>query len=272
MTMVKNKNKKTFKTRKKIKTNRVDLTQINLSIDYSKIDEKDVYGFYLANQTTCNNKYQLPDIGSFVKRFPDFLALETELGLYNKTDHTCVCWFKDDSTFDTIDGLYNAIIYKDIELLKYYKNRYKNVKYFISPDYSTYGDFDFENVIHNIKKSIIVYLWLTIECDAIVFPLMTYSNEDSLDWCFNHIMEHSNIALSLKGISRGEDKKLFLKALKKLVDCRNPQNLIVYSDCCENSTKELLSYAYEKQVNVILVNNTLLERNTIGKKNGKKDK
>lgn len=163
--------------------------------------------------------------------------------------------------FDTIDGIYNAIIYKDIKLLKYYKARYRNVKFFISPDYSTYGDFDDVIILNNLRKSLVVSLWLIFVLDAIVYPLMTYSNEKSLDWCFEHIMINSNVALSLKGIMNEPEKSLFVKALKKLIETRYPKALIVYSVCKEKSAKRMLLYAYQKGIPVYIIENTLLKRN-----------
>lgn len=210
---------------------------------------------------------ELPDIGCFVNVIPDFIALETEPGLYNVTNKTCIAWFKDGNVFDTIDGLYNAIIYKDIELLKFYKERYKKVKFFISPDYSLYGDFDKITTLNNLRKQIIVSLWLIFELDAVVIPLMTYANEESLDWCFEHIMKDSVVAVSLKGVMNEPDKSLFKKALKKLIDTRSPKSLIVYSVSKEASTKEMLEYAYKNDVDVYIIDNTLLRRNR-GKSNG----
>ena len=255
--------KQTFQSRKNRKANMIS-DNITFKIDYDNIDHRDVYGFYLTNKTTKDNPKKLPDIGSFVDVYPDFIALEPETGLYHLTPKTAVSWFKDDSYFDTIDGLYNAIIYKDITLLKYYKTRYNEVKMFISIDYSTYGDFDDETLLHNIKKACVVYLWLTFECDAIVYPLMTYGNEETLEWCFDHIMVGSNIAVSLKGVMTGPNKKLFIKALKRLIDSRRPKSLIVYSVSSLDSTKEILKYAYENNVNVIIVDNTLMRRNNRG--------
>lgn len=265
-------NNLTFKSRRNRKLNTIK-ENINLNIDYSIIDKKDIYGFYLTNKTTKNNIKGLPDIGCFVNHYPDFLALETEPGLYFKTNNTCVCWFKDDTYFDTIDGLYNAIIYKDIELLKFYKIRYRNVKYFISIDYSMYGDFDDETLLHNIKKSIICSLWFIFECNAIVFPLMTYGNEATLNWCFDHIIKGSNVAISLKGVMTGENKALFKKALKILIDTKSPSSLLVYTVSSEESSLEMLEYAIKNNIKIIILPNTLLIQNNFrGKHYGQKYK
>ncbi len=263
MTMVKNNKKYTYDTRIKIKNKKIN-PKIKLIIKYSEIDPRDVYGFYLTNKTTKNNLKCLPDIGSFVDVYPDFIALESEPGLFNKTLLTAVSWFKDDSYFDAIDGLYNAIIYKDEKLLQFYKTRYSNVKMFIGIDYSIYGDFDEETVLHNLKKACIVFLWLTFEMDAIVYPLMTYGPEKTFDWCFEHIMIGSNVALSLKGIMEGKEKDLFQKALKVLIDTRKPKALIVYTVGSKESSDKILKYAIEKCTPIVYVENTLQTRNLRG--------
>ncbi|MCQ2554694.1 MAG: DUF4417 domain-containing protein [Clostridia bacterium] len=238
---------------------------IALAIDYKSVDAQDVYGFYLTNKTVKSVHSQLPEIGSFVNEYPDFLALDTEPHLFHKTPNTGICWFIRDSKFDVIDGLYNAIIYKNTDLLKHYKQRYQGIKFFIPLDYSTYGDFDFEVTYHNIKRSIITYLWFTFECGAIAFPLMSYSDEESLRWCFEHIMIGSNVAVSLKGVMRGAERELFLKALKVLVDTRHPKALVVYSVAQAESTNLMLKYAIDNHVNIHIINNTLQERNLRGK-------
>ena len=227
-------------------------------------DPSDVYGFYLTNKTTKFNPKALPDIGSFVDQYPDFLALDSEPGLFNKTPNTGVCFFKDDSYFDTIDGLYNAIVYKDIELLRYYKSRYKDVNFFIPIDYSPYGDFDEEQILHNIKKEIVVYLWLTFECDGIVFPLITYGLEDTFGWCFGYIMEKSNVCISLKGVMYGPERELFMKALKVLIDTRSPKALIIYTVASKESSDSILWYAISKGIPIIYIPNTLQIRNCGG--------
>ncbi len=255
--------KQTFQSRKKRKLSKIS-ESVDLVIDYETINSSDVYGLYLTNKTTKFNSKCLPDIGSFIDSYPDYFALDSEPGLFHKTESTCVCFFNDDSHFDTIDGLYNAIIYKDIELLKYYKNRYTGVKFFVPIDYSVYGDFDEEQIIHNIKKQIVVYLWFCFECNGIVFPLMTYGLENTFNWCFEYIMKGSNVCISLKGVMTVSEKELFVKALKVLVDTRRPKALIVYTVASKESSAVLLEYAIKNEIPIIYVLNTLQIRNCGG--------
>ena len=255
---------RTYTSRKNSKIKKTNIT-IELNIDYESVDKKDTYAFYLTNKTTKDNPKKLPDIGNFVDVYPDFFALDSEPGLFHKTSNTCVCFFKEENYIDTIDGLNNAIKYKDIELIKYYKTRYIDVKFFTPVDYSLNGDFDEETLLHNLKRQCIDFLWFTFEMDGICFPIMTYGNEASLSWCFEHIMEGSNVVISLKMVMTGPEKEMFLKALKVLVDTRKPKALLVYTVANHNSSMEMLDYAIQKGIRIIEIPNTLMIRNQGGK-------
>ena len=45
-----------------------------------------------------------------------------------------------DVKFDNTKGIFEAIYYNDVNLLEKYKERFKNVRYAIAPDYSEIGD------------------------------------------------------------------------------------------------------------------------------------
>jgi len=253
-------NKQTFQSRVNRKAKQYD-ENIILTIDYKSIDKRDTYGFYLTNRTTKNNPMQLPDIGNFVDVYPDYFALDSEPGLFNKTKNTCICFFKEEQYIDKIDGLNNAIKYKDITLLKYYKKRYSGVKFFAPIDYSLNGDFDKETLLHNLKRQCLDFLWFTFEMNGICFPIMTYGNEESLSWCFEHIMIGSNVIVSLKMVMTGPERIMFLKALKVLVDTRKPKALLIYTVANRDSTIKMLDYAIQKGVRIIEIPNTLMIRN-----------
>jgi hypothetical protein len=96
---------------------------------------------------------------------------------------------------------------------------------------------------------------------GICFPLMTYGNEESLSWCFEHIMKVSNVIVSLKMVMTGPEKIIFLKAIKVLVDTRKPKALLVYTVASHDSTTEMLDYAIQKGIRIIEIPNTLMIRN-----------
>ena len=101
-----------------------------------------------TNKTHAVGDYDLPQLYCSTKIIPDYLALYNQPGDYQRTAYTCVCFYTYDNSFDGIHGLFNAIYYNDKKLLHFYKERFKNVRFFISPDYSQFGDLqNIENII-----------------------------------------------------------------------------------------------------------------------------
>ena len=98
--------------------------------------------------------YDMPVIGCFddISKI-DYLSLYSDLQDYQKTDNTCVCFYQYDHVFDGVHGLYNSIIYQDEKILALFRERFKNVKYIVGPDYSLFGDFPVALQIFNIYKS-----------------------------------------------------------------------------------------------------------------------
>ena len=252
--------KQTFETKKNRKIKKVP-KEIKLNIDMESIPEDDIYGYYIMNRMEESNIHGLPMIGDFHDEYPDYIALFNHPKEYQLTDKTCVCFYIGDLYFDDIDGLYQAIIYKDIELLRYYKYRLKDIKYFIAPDYSSFGNFKDCTLIHQLEKQTVVIGWLVLELNAIVYPNLTYGSKSTFDMCFNIIYKGSNVAISLKGCSTGDNAVRLREAVKKFVDNNVPKAIIAYSVACNKTTYDLLKYAIDRGVSVYVVDNTLRLRN-----------
>ena len=142
------------------------------SIVRQKKDLKKLFNYHILSilNKAHRNSDNLPELLCDIKEFPDYLALYKQPSLYNKTEMTAVCFYEYDIDFDGIDGLYNAIYYNLKKRLEFFKNRFKNVRIFITPDYSLFGDiYEPENVIR-FWKARIVTLWLSIEMKAVVIP------------------------------------------------------------------------------------------------------
>src|SRR5574344_659239 len=115
---------------------------------------KDIFGVYLLETLSFEGNYDMPVIGNFDDlTCIEYLALYSEPKDYTKTINTCVCFYQYDHVFDGIHGLYNSIIYQDEERLKKFRERFKDIKYIIAPDYSIFGDFPNALQIFNIYKS-----------------------------------------------------------------------------------------------------------------------
>ena len=197
------------------------------------------------------------------KVYPDFLALYNQPRTYHETKSTAVCFYSYDSSFDGINGLFNAIYYNNNRLLSYYKERFHGVKYFISPDYSVFGDFPEPENLIRLWKARIVTLWFALELRAVAIPSATYISENTFPKYFDGLEKCSVIAFSTKGHVRYASERNLLKAaVKYAVDNLPLQTIIVYSVCGEDQNSfRLFKYAINKGIKVIIPNNILRKRN-----------
>ena len=201
----------------------------------------------------------------------DYIALYTEPGLYTKKSNTIISFYNYDIKFDAIDGLFNAIYYNNKKLLEKFKDRFEDCILFISPDYSECGDVHFVENLYRIYKARVVSIWLTMECNTIVIPNITYSNRKMFEFMLLGLEEVETVAFGTKGnVDDEEERALLIDAIKYTVDHLNMlKTIIVYSSCKHDETiYTIFKYALDKGINVIIPNNTLQLRNKEGK-NGK---
>lgn len=215
---------------------------------------KDIFGIYLLESQSFEGDFDMPIVGNFKNiEGIDYLALYSDLKDYNKTDNTCVCFYQYDHVFDGIHGLYNSIIYQDEKHLNKFRERFKGVKYIISPDYSLFGDFPNALQIFNIYKSRVCMAWLLENTNAIVIPNIRWSFPFTFDYCFDGIMKGSNIAVGVLGqMHNSENKKMFLEGLKKAVDIIEPKSIIAYGFFTKSNIEEYFGYAKSKGIKIII--------------------
>lgn len=218
---------------------------------------------YLTDQTYLVGEYGIPAVYCNTSEYPDYIALYSQTGYYHKTAATAVCFYQYDKVFDNINGLYNAIYYGDKKLLANYKERFKNVMFFISPDYSMFGDIDKVGNLNQLKKARIVTLWLAKEIGAVVIPNLSYVSEDSFETFFAGLENCSVVALSLKShVRHANERKLTMAAVKYAVDHLPLKGIIVYSACGKDETVySVMKYAVDRGVKIVIPNNSLREAN-----------
>ena len=222
----------------------------------------------LTNQTYSCGKYDLPYVNCPNLINPDYLALYSETCNYAKTPRTFICFYQYDIKFDSIKGIFEAIYHNDEKLLSKYKERFKNVKYAISPDYSQVGDINRIENIYRIFKSRIVALWLWLECGVIVIPNVTYANENYFDVMLDGMDKCEVVAFSVKGSIKEEtERDLLLKAIRYTVDnLRFLKKIVIYSvSINDERVLQLFEYASSKGIEIVIPNNILKERNVINK-------
>jgi hypothetical protein len=207
----------------------------------------------LANQTYSCGKYDLPYVNCPNLVNPDYLALYSEKRNYNKTNHTFVCFYQYDHVFDGVHGLYNSIIYKDEKRLALFRERFKNVKYIVGPDYSLFGDFPVALQIFNIYKSRVCMAWLKANTKAVIIPNIRWTFDFSYEFAFDGIMKGSNIAISILGQIRDKDnRKMFFDGFKEAIDRIEPKSILVYGFVTESNFDEIFGYAESKGIKIII--------------------
>ena len=222
----------------------------------------------LTNQTYSIGRYDLPYFRCPANITIDYLALYSEVRNYNKTDNTCVCFYQYDINFDNMKGIFNAIYYNDAKLLAKYKERFKNVKYAIAPDYSQLGDIHRAENIYRLFKARIVSVWLVLECNVLVIPNITYANENYFDVMLDGTKDTEVVAFNVKGSMRESEEKVMLsKAIKITIDeLPKLKKIIVYSVSIDDEkVLKLFEYASLKGIEIVVPDNILKERNIANK-------
>lgn len=222
----------------------------------------------LTNKTYYSGKYDLPELRCSTEVFPDFIAVYSHPADYHKTPDTAVAFYQYDSSFDGINGLYNAIYHDDKKLLQFFKKRFTGVKFFISPDYSQFGDIDLIENQYRIKKARVVSLWLTMELDAIVIPNITFSSVESIDFYLCGLENCSVVAFSTMGyVDNRVEKQQTIEAVKYTVDHLNLDAIVVFDVCGTNAAvDEIFAYARQKGIKIVVPLNAMKIRNTMRKK------
>ena len=220
---------------------------------------------HLLKKTKQAGIFGMPVLHCDTDVYPDFLALYRERSLYHKTLLTGVCFYAYDREFDGENGLFNAIYYDNKERLQYFKERFKNVNFIITPDYSVFGDMPRIENLHRIFKARIVALWFIFELHKVVIPNISYTDEDDFSICFSGLETCSVIAFNAKGhVKYPRERKLLEAAVKYAVDNLQLKAILVYSVCRhDENCLRIFQYAMERGIQVRIINNSLRERNVL---------
>ena len=226
-------------------------------------DKLNLHYLKYTNLTFSAGKYDLPTLYCNTEVYPDYIALYSQRSDYHKTLNTAVSFYQFDDTFDGQNGLYNAIYYENKKQLAGFKERFKGVRFFISPDYSELGDIDDLENKYRIKRSRVVSIWLTVELDAVVIPHITFPTLSTIDYSLDGLEGCSVVAFSTKGyIKDATEREILVKAVKHTVDRLDLKAIIVYDVCRDNTNAEqIFSYAIDKGIEVVIPSNMMKRRN-----------
>ena len=220
-----------------------------------------------TNLTHYAGKHDLPALYCNTDVFPDYIALYSQKCDYHRTPNTAVAFYQFDDSFDGQNGLYSAIYYNNKKQLDGFKERFKGVRFFISPDYSELGDIDDIENIYRIKKSRVVAIWLMIELNAVVIPHITFPTISTIEFYLDGLEDCTVVAFSTKGyVSNKFEREILIEAVKYTVNRLNLKAIVVYDVCQDNkNAEEIFKYAIEKGIRVIIPPNIIKLRNQVNK-------
>lgn len=221
------------------------------------------YGIAELLNKSVLNEYHLPVHHCDPIVYPDYIALNSEKAKFHLTLATALGFYSYDLTFDKIDGLYNAIYYKNKRLLEKYKKLYSNIRFVIGPDYSIFDNiWMYENESRLLKIRVIM-LWFVMEIGAIVIPNAIYVSPDKLPQYLSGFETCTVMCFSTKGHVRyAKNRSRVKETVKYVVDHFPLKTILVYSVCGNDETSlKLFEYAIAHGVNVRIVDNTLRRRN-----------
>ena len=221
-----------------------------------------------TNKTISCGKKDLPALYCNTAVYPDFLALYSEPKLYHKTDKTGVCFYQFDEVFDGKRGLYESIYHDDYARLNYFKKRFQDVKFVISPDYSEFEDIHVIENEYRLFKARVVAIWFAVEIGAVVIPNVSFLSEKSADFALDGYENCSVVEISTKShMQNAEEYERLRWKIRFTVDNLELKAIVVYDVCSSNSKViDCFDYAISKGIKIIIPDNTLKARNTAQKK------
>jgi len=220
----------------------------------------------LTNKTICCGKLDLPEIRCELAELPDYIALYSQPGDYHKTARTAVSFYDFDNKMDGQHGLYNAIKYENKKDLKWFKERFRDVKIFFMPDYSIFGDIQAYENYHRMGKAREVALWLTMENDSIVIPNIAAGSVKDFDYIFDGYEKVKVAGISTKSkLEKRKDRELLQATINEAI-IRMPslETFIVYDITADNREANILfEEARKLGIKVEIPDNSMKIRNRI---------
>ena len=196
----------------------------------------------------------------------DYLATYSQPSTYFHSPNTAVSFFEYDAFFDGLYGLWNGLYYGVAEIQEFYKERFKEVRLFIAPDYSKCGDAPEAENYHRQFRSRIVSIWLTMELGSVVIPLVSPANRIEMRYMLDGMEDCSVVAFNAKGpMGDPEQMVIFREAIHYTVD-RLPglKSIVAYSSSPDtDKVRELFQYAIDAGIDVQIPDNMLQSRNRL---------
>lgn len=137
-----------------------------------------------------------------------------------------------------------------------YMNLLKRFKVVLSPDFSPYYDWPIMVQRWNHYRKHLLGAWMQ-DIGCIVYPTITWSDERSLEWCFEGEPIHSTVCVSSVGVmKKKEDRILFMRGYDRMLEVLEPETILFYGNIpneCDGNIVEIETFMkrqYRKGVKI----------------------
>ena len=109
-----------------------------------------------------------------------------------------------------------------------YRNLLTQFGAVMTPDFSPYMDWPIMVQRWNHYRKHLLGAWMQ-DIGCLVYPTITWSDERSLQWCFDGEPFHSTVCVSSVGMmKKKEDRLLFMRGYDRMLDVLEPETIIFY--------------------------------------------
>lgn len=210
--------------------------------DHDKEHHRDLtinqYNLFDYDESRTFGKYDMPTIAGVDHIPPDLQGFNYIL---NKPDQSKgVHFFLDDYQFERV-----------WQKPDFYIEKLLDFDCVLTPDFSLYLDMPMAMQVWNIYRSRLIGQIMQ-DAGLIVIPTVSWSTEESFDFCFDGLPKNGTLAISTIGIKRNDEQyNIWKNGVDEMIKRLSPKNLLVYGGKVE--------YDY-KNINVIYYKNSVTER------------
>ena len=123
-----------------------------------------------------------------------------------------------------------------------YRELLKQYKVVLAPDFSPYMDWPIMVQRWNHYRKHLLGAWMQ-DIGCLVYPTVTWSDERSLEWCFDGEPMRSTVCVSSVGtMKRKEDRKLFMRGYDRMLEVLEPETILFYGSVpkeCDGNIVEI---------------------------------
>lgn len=197
------------------------------------------YNLLDYDATRTDGKYNIPMLES-VDHVPS--KLQGFNYVLNKPDHeACVHFFLDDYQFERV-----------WQRPDFYIDKLAEFDCVLTPEFSLYIDMPLAMQVWNIYRARLIGQMMQ-NWGLTVIPTVTWAYENSFDFCFDGIPEHSTLAVGTLGVKRNEwQTAIWRKGMDELIKRKQPSRLLIYGG--------KIDYDFPSDVEVIYYSNATIDR------------